>query len=223
MINIEMAAASISDRQCRLRVFARTRGIRHARRCAEGNQGQRVSRRAWCPPPSRSLPRAATRSWSRRKAGVGAGISDDDYRTAGAEIAASAEPIFERAELIVKVKEPLASERRKLRRGQVLFTYLHLAPDPEQAKDLMARGRCRHRLRDGDRRARQAAAAHADVGGGRAHGGAGRRAISRAAARRARHPARRRAGRGARRRAGDRRGRGRQQCRADRRRHGRRW
>ena len=74
------------------------------------------------------------------QAGVGAGLPDDDYRKAGAEIVASAEPIFERAELIVKVKEPLAVERRKLKRGQVLFTYLHLAPDPEQTKDLMAAG-----------------------------------------------------------------------------------
>jgi alanine dehydrogenase len=72
-------------------------------------------------------------------AGEGAGFSDDHYRKAGAEIAA-ADAIFARAELIVKVKEPLAAERKKLRRGQLLFTYLHLAPDPEQARDLMAAG-----------------------------------------------------------------------------------
>jgi alanine dehydrogenase len=74
------------------------------------------------------------------QAGVGAGFSDDSYRKAGAEIAAGADAIFERAELIVKVKEPLAAERKKLKRGQLLFTYLHLAPDPEQAKELMAVG-----------------------------------------------------------------------------------
>jgi alanine dehydrogenase len=74
------------------------------------------------------------------QAGVGAGVTDDDYRGAGAAIVPSADAVFERAELIVKVKEPLAAERRKLRRGQLLFTYLHLAPDPEQAKDLMDRG-----------------------------------------------------------------------------------
>ena len=73
-------------------------------------------------------------------AGAGAGLTDAEYVAAGAEIFASADQIFQRAELIVKVKEPLASERRLLRRGQIIFTYLHLAPDPEQAHDLMASG-----------------------------------------------------------------------------------
>jgi alanine dehydrogenase len=74
------------------------------------------------------------------QAGAGAGLTDDDYRTAGAEVVASAEPIFERAELIVKVKEPLSVERKKLRPGQVLFTYLHLAADPDQAEGLLESG-----------------------------------------------------------------------------------
>lgn len=74
------------------------------------------------------------------KAGIGAGLADDDYVQAGAEIATSGDEIFERAELIVKVKEPLAAERRRLRRGQVLFTYLHLASDPELTSDLLASG-----------------------------------------------------------------------------------
>ena len=73
-------------------------------------------------------------------AGVGAGISDQEYMAAGAEITASADQIFRRAELIVKVKEPLASERKQLRKGQIIFTYLHLAPDVEQTRDLMASG-----------------------------------------------------------------------------------
>ena len=73
-------------------------------------------------------------------AGAGAGIIDEEYTAAGAEIVASADQIFQRAELIVKVKEPLASERKALRRGQIIFTYLHLAPDPEQTRDLMASG-----------------------------------------------------------------------------------
>src|SRR5580700_2583144 len=73
-------------------------------------------------------------------AGLGAGLADDAYVAAGAEIAADADRIFAEAELIVKVKEPHAAERRKLRRGQVLFTYLHLAPDREQAEDLLASG-----------------------------------------------------------------------------------
>jgi alanine dehydrogenase len=73
-------------------------------------------------------------------AGNGIGASDADYNRAGAAIATSAEEIFAKAEMIVKVKEPQAAERRRLRRGQVLFTYLHLAPDPEQARDLVASG-----------------------------------------------------------------------------------
>jgi alanine dehydrogenase len=73
------------------------------------------------------------------EAGAGAAIDfqDDDYRAAGASIAPGAPEVFERAGMIVKVKEPLEPERRRLRAGQVLFTYLHLAPDPAQAKDLI--------------------------------------------------------------------------------------
>jgi alanine dehydrogenase len=74
------------------------------------------------------------------QAGDGAGIGDEEYVAAGAEIAADADQVFRQAELIVKVKEPLASERKKLRRGQMIFTYLHLAPDIEQAQDLLACG-----------------------------------------------------------------------------------
>jgi alanine dehydrogenase len=74
------------------------------------------------------------------QAGAGIGRSDDDYRAAGAEIAGDAHEVFARAEMIVKVKEPQASERRMLRDGQILFTYLHLAPDPEQCRDLIASG-----------------------------------------------------------------------------------
>ena len=73
-------------------------------------------------------------------AGAGAGIADQDYIAAGAEITPSADQIFQRAGLVVKVKEPLASERKQLRRGQIIFTYLHLAPDPGQTRDLMASG-----------------------------------------------------------------------------------
>jgi len=74
------------------------------------------------------------------QAGTGIGAADDDYRKAGAEIAATAAEVFARAEMIVKVKEPQAAERKLLRAGQVLFTYLHLAPDPAQAADLIASG-----------------------------------------------------------------------------------
>ncbi len=71
-------------------------------------------------------------------AGQGIGASDADYEAAGAAVAASADAVFEQAELIVKVKEPQADERVKLRSHHVLFTYLHLAPDPEQTADLIA-------------------------------------------------------------------------------------
>lgn len=73
-------------------------------------------------------------------AGLGIGTSDADYRRAGAEIAETASEVFGQADLIVKVKEPQPEERALLRPGQVLFTYLHLAPDPDQTKDLIASG-----------------------------------------------------------------------------------
>ena len=75
-----------------------------------------------------------------RAAGAGIGASDEDYRRAGATIAGSAAEIWERAELIIKVKEPQADERRRLGAGQTLFTYLHLAADREQTMDLLASG-----------------------------------------------------------------------------------
>src|SRR5258708_2001614 len=75
-----------------------------------------------------------------QNAGLGAGVADADYQAAGAEIVAGPDQVFGAAELIVKVKEPLAVERKKLRSGQVLFTYLHLAADPAQTADLVAAG-----------------------------------------------------------------------------------
>ncbi|MEM0948261.1 MAG: alanine dehydrogenase [Pseudomonadota bacterium] len=73
-------------------------------------------------------------------AGAGAGFSDSDYTDAGAEIADTADQVFASSDMIVKVKEPQAVERAKLRAGQILFTYLHLAPDPDQTRDLLASG-----------------------------------------------------------------------------------
>lgn len=73
-------------------------------------------------------------------AGEGIGVGDDAYVRAGAAIAPDAEAVFAQAEMIVKVKEPQPVECRRLRPGQILFTYLHLAPDPEQAKLLMESG-----------------------------------------------------------------------------------
>lgn len=70
-------------------------------------------------------------------AGIGIGIENQAYEAAGASIVPNAETVFELAELIVKVKEPQAKECKMLKAGQTLFTYLHLAPDPEQAKALI--------------------------------------------------------------------------------------
>jgi alanine dehydrogenase len=73
-------------------------------------------------------------------AGEGAGFDDASYVAAGARINADVEALFANAELIVKVKEPQANECRRLKSGQALFTYLHLAADREQAENLMASG-----------------------------------------------------------------------------------
>ncbi|MHA7826278.1 MAG: alanine dehydrogenase [Roseovarius sp.] len=73
-------------------------------------------------------------------AGMGAGFEDDAYVAAGARIIDTAEEIFATCDMIVKVKEPQAGERKMLREEQLLFTYLHLAPDPAQTKDLLASG-----------------------------------------------------------------------------------
>ena len=75
-----------------------------------------------------------------RHAGEGAGFADEDYVASGASLCADASELFDAAELIVKVKEPLAAERARLRPDHTLFAYLHLAADPEQASDLLASG-----------------------------------------------------------------------------------
>ncbi len=73
-------------------------------------------------------------------AGAGIGMMDEHYEAAGARIVPTAADIFATADMVVKVKEPLAPERKMLREGQILFTYLHLAPDPAQTNDLIASG-----------------------------------------------------------------------------------
>jgi len=74
------------------------------------------------------------------QAGLGVGFTDEHYLQAGASIAANAAEVFERAQMICKVKEPQPVECRMLRPGQVLFTYLHLAPDPDQTRLLVDSG-----------------------------------------------------------------------------------
>ena len=73
-------------------------------------------------------------------AGAAIGFPDEAYAAAGAAIAPDAAAVFAQSEMVVKVKEPRPEEWRALRRGQILFTYLHLAPDPEQARGLMESG-----------------------------------------------------------------------------------
>ena len=78
--------------------------------------------------------------WIESGAGLGIGATDDEYRAARATIVDGPDPIFADCEMVVKVKEPQAAERAKLREGQLLYTYLHLAPDPEQTADLVKSG-----------------------------------------------------------------------------------
>lgn len=80
----------------------------------------------------REIIRAGGQVMVEKNAGMGIGLTDEHYRLAGAEIVDSADEIFGRAELIIKVKEPQPIECKRLREGQTLFTYLHLAPDPQQ-------------------------------------------------------------------------------------------
>ena len=131
-------------------------------------------------------------------AGQGIGMDDDTYRKAGATVVATAAEVFAAADMIVKVKEPQAVERKMLRHGQILFTYLHLAPDPEQAADLVASGAVCIAYETVTSPAGGLAAARADVRSRGPDGRAGGRVLPREAARRARHAA----GRRARRRSG---------------------
>ncbi|WP_113912152.1 alanine dehydrogenase [Roseovarius dicentrarchi] len=73
-------------------------------------------------------------------AGLGAGFTDEDYTAAGAQIVPDAREIYDSADMVVKVKEPQEDERKMLRDGQILFAYLHLAPDPDQTHGLLESG-----------------------------------------------------------------------------------
>jgi alanine dehydrogenase len=92
------------------------------------------------PSSVRELVAAGHQAIVERNAGAGIGAADAEYEKAGATIVGSADEVFARADMIVKVKEPQAVERARLRPGQVLFTYLHLAPDPQQCKELVESG-----------------------------------------------------------------------------------
>lgn len=92
------------------------------------------------PESARELVAHGHEVWVETGAGSGIGAADADYEAAGAQIKPAAADIFAGCEMVVKVKEPQPGERAQLRRGQILYTYLHLAPDPEQTADLVASG-----------------------------------------------------------------------------------
>lgn len=98
------------------------------------------SRVGLTPAAVRELAASGHQVMVQKSAGIQIGLSDDKYRQAGAEIIEAPQEIYEQADLIVKVKEPQPAEIPWLREGQVLFTYLHLAPDPLQTKGLLQSG-----------------------------------------------------------------------------------
>ena len=92
------------------------------------------------PESAKELLRSGNEVWIEAGAGAGIGAADGEYVRAGARIVPDAEELFAACEMIVKVKEPQPEERARLREGQILYTYLHLAPDPEQTADLVRSG-----------------------------------------------------------------------------------
>ncbi len=73
-----------------------------------------------------------------KNAGIGSGISDDEFRAAGGQIVETADEVWQRGEMVVKVKEPVGPEYQRMREGQLLFTYLHLAPDPKLTQAMLS-------------------------------------------------------------------------------------
>jgi len=92
------------------------------------------------PPAAREYIAAGHEVLVQAGAGAGIGVGDEEYQAIGARIVPTAEEVFATADMIVKVKEPQPNEWVQLREGQILYTYLHLAPDPEQTKGLLASG-----------------------------------------------------------------------------------
>ena len=92
------------------------------------------------PESAGELARHGHEVWIESGAGLGIDATDAEYTAAGARIVDGPDPIFAECEMVVKVKEPQAVERKKLREGQILYTYLHLAPDREQTVDLVDSG-----------------------------------------------------------------------------------
>src|SRR4029079_11180052 len=89
------------------------------------------------PESAKELVKHGHEVWVETEAGLGIGASDSEYRAAGAQIHTDPRILLADSAMIVKVKEPQPNERAILREGQILYTYLHLAPDPEQTADLV--------------------------------------------------------------------------------------
>lgn len=98
------------------------------------------NRVAMTPGGVRSFLRGDHRVLVEAGAGIGSGFTDEDYRSAGAEICQDARDVWARADMVMKVKEPLPAEYLYFRENLILFTYLHLAPEPELTKALMSSG-----------------------------------------------------------------------------------
>jgi alanine dehydrogenase len=92
------------------------------------------------PAGTRTLTARGHKVLVQQGAGLGSGISDDAYKAAGAEIVATADEVWKRAEMIFKVKEPLPEEYPRMREGQIVYTYLHLAAAPQLAHEMLKRG-----------------------------------------------------------------------------------
>ncbi len=113
---------------------------KHDRRLPQGNQKSRVPRRTDAGCCAREYVAHGHQVLIETGAGAGIGADDAAYEAVGAKIVATAAEIFAKADMVVKVKEPQPVEWAQLREGQILYTYLHLAPDPEQTRGLLASG-----------------------------------------------------------------------------------
>src|SRR3954452_22443049 len=92
------------------------------------------------PAGARTLTARGHKVLVQQGAGLGSGLPDEAYKAVGAEIVATADEVWKRAEMIFKVKEPIAEEYPRMREGQILYTYLHLAAVPALANELVKRG-----------------------------------------------------------------------------------
>ena len=144
-----------------------------------------------------------------KNAGAGSGFADEAYVTAGAKMIDTPKEIFDTADMVMHVKEPLPPEYDLIREGQIVFTYLHLAADETQTRALIKSQLGEHRLRDDPEGRRQPAPADPHERSGRAHGHPARRQVPGDGPGRPRGPAGRRARRGSGHGGGDRRRRGR--------------